>query len=603
MTNFLPTTLSEVKRRGWKELDIILITGDAYVDHPAFGGALLGRDLEALGYKVGIIPQPDWTSERDFLSLGRPRLFFGVSAGALDSMVAHYTPAKRSRRQDSYSPGGKIGYRPDRAVLVYCNRLRQLFKDIPIIIGGIEASLRRLAHYDYWENKVRRSILTDSGADLLIYGMGELPLRTVADRMNQGGTVWYEQPIPGTVFRCAKLPEWAKDGIILPSAEEVSKDKSSFVDAQRIIEEENDPIRGRILLQKQGGQWVVQTPPSRPLTSDEMDVIYSRPFTRRWHPRYDQEGIPALKEVLFSLTTHRGCLGECSFCTLALHQGRFIQRRSIDSIINEAERLVDDTRWRGVIHDVGGPSANLYLPTCSRALARGACKGRSCLTPEVCRHLPVDSKDELKLLRRLREMPGVHHVFVRSGIRFDLALADKERCFLREICMHHVSGQLKVAPEHVSDSVLKLMNKPGHEKYLEFYREFNAISEEAGKKQYLIPYLIAGHPGTRLKDAVALAEYIRDQGRFFEQVQEFTPLPMTASACMHYAGVDPRTGMQVYVPSDQERAMQRALLQYQDKKNWALVRKALKIAGREDLIGRGAKALAPPEKADAKKRN
>lgn len=585
--------MEEAKRRGWNELDIILVSGDAYVDHPSFGIALLGRDLEAQGYRVGILPQPDWRHDQDFLALGRPRLFFGIAAGALDSMVAHYTPAKRRRREDAYSPGGQGGFRPDRAVLVYSNRLRRIFRDIPIVIGGVEASLRRLAHYDYWEERVRHSILTDSGADILVYGMGERSLREIARRLAQGDPNWRQSPIPGTVVRFSDLPQWASDALELPSAEEVIHDKAAFVKAQKLVEEESDPIRGRILIQRDAGHLVVQMPPSKPLETSEMDELYERPFTRRWHPRYDPQGIPALNEVLFSLVTHRGCLGECSFCTLALHQGRFIQRRSMASIIKEAEGFVKDPRWKGVIHDVGGPSANLYVPTCERALARGACKGKSCLVPEVCRHLPVESRDERELLRQLRELPGVRHVFVRSGIRFDLALADAKHLFLRELCAHHVSGQLKVAPEHVSDTVLCLMNKPAHRKYQEFAKLYKDLSAEAGKTQYLIPYLIAGHPGSRLEDAILLAEYIRDQGRFFEQVQEFTALPMTASACMAYTGINPRTGEEVYVPSDEERAMQRALLQFQNKKNWALVRKALKIAGRHDLIGKGPKALVP----------
>lgn len=591
--DFLPTTLVEAKRRGWHEIDIILVSGDAYVDHPSFGVALLGRDLEALGYRVGIISQPDWRRDHDFLSLGRPRLFFGIAAGALDSMVAHYTPARRRRREDAYSPGGQSGLRPDRAVLVYANQIRRIFKDIPIIIGGVEASLRRLAHYDHWEDRVRRSILTDSGADMLVYGMGEKQLREIARRLASGRADELVQPIPGTVTRFSQLPAWAGEAVILPPAEEVIGSKEAFVKAQKIVEEESDPIRGRALVQRDGRHWIVQTPPALPLTTQEMDEIYDRPFTRRWHPRYDPQGIPALKEVLFSLVTHRGCLGECSFCTLALHQGRFIQRRSMESIINEAQSFVKDPRWKGVIHDVGGPSANLYVPTCERALARGACKGKSCLVPEVCRHLPVESRDERELLRQLRELPGVRHVFVRSGVRFDLAMADPKRLFLRDLCSHHISGQLKVAPEHVSNNVLQLMNKPEHQKYLEFVKSFKAISAEAGKTQYIVPYLIAGHPGCRLEDAIAMAEYIRDQGRFFEQVQEFTPLPMTASACMAYTGINPRTGEAVYVPSEEERAMQRALLQFQNKKNWALVRKALKLAGRQDLIGKGQKALVP----------
>lgn len=595
MTDFLPTTPQEVAARGWDALDIILVSGDAYVDHPAFGVALLGRDLEALGYRVGILPQPDWRTDHDFQLLGEPRLCFGVTAGALDSMVAHYSPAKRRRAKDAYSPGGKAGYRPDRAILVYCNILRRLYPKTPIIIGGIEASLRRLAHYDYWENRVRRSILVDAGADLLVYGMGELALRAAVARLADQGPSWHEQPIPGTVIRCRELPAWADSGMRLPSAEEVARDKEAFAQAQKVMEEENDPGRGRILYQRQGGQWVVQLPPARPLTETEMDEIYSRPFLRRWHPRYGPAGIPALQEVLFSLVTHRGCLGECSFCTLALHQGRFIQRRSMASILQEARGFTQDPRWRGVIHDVGGPSANLYLPTCERALARGACKGQNCLVPRVCRHLPQGNKDGVALLQALRELPGVRHVFVRSGIRFDLALADPDRAYLREICAHYVSGQLKVAPEHVSNRVLKLMNKPEHDVYLRFCQEFHCLSQEAGKEQYLIPYLIAGHPGSQLEDAIALAEYLRDQGRFFEQVQEFTPLPMSASACMFYTGINPRTGEQVDVPPAEERAMQRALLQFQDRRNWPLVRKALQRAGREDLIGYGPKALVPPE--------
>lgn len=596
MAEFLPTTAQEAKALGWDELDIILVSGDAYVDHPSFGAALLGRDLAARGWRVGIIPQPDWRNESDFTALGRPRLFFGVTAGALDSMVAHYSPAKRKRRKDAYSPGGRTGFRPDRASIVYANQLRRIYRDVPIVIGGIEASLRRLAHYDYWDEKVRRSILVDSGADLLVYGMGERALREVARRLEDHGPDWSEKPIAGTVFRCSELPDWTRDAVNLPALEEIERDPMAFAQAHRITEEENDPIRGRTLIQRQGGQWVVQAPPALPLTTPEMDEVYGRPFTRRWHPRYDPEGIPGLEEVLFSLVTHRGCLGECSFCTLALHQGRIIQRRSVESLVTEAEAMTRDPRWRGVIHDVGGPSANLYIPACERALARGTCKGKHCLTPKVCRHIPTDSGDEIELLRRLREIPGVRHVFVRSGVRFDMALADPKRRFLREITAHHISGQLKVAPEHVSDPVLALMNKPTHHVYQEFCRVFNQMSDEAGKEQYLIPYLIAGHPGSRLDDAIRLAEYLRDQGRFFEQVQEFTPLPMTASVCMAYTGIDPSSMEPVHVPDNEERAMQRALLQFQSRENWPLVRKALKHADREDLIGHGPKALVPPGK-------
>lgn len=595
LNEFLPTTAQEMRELGWKQADIILISGDAYVDHPSFGAALLGRYLASFGWKVGILPQPDWREGDSFKELGRPRLFFGVTSGALDSMVAHYTPAKHRRKKDAYSPGGKIGYRPDRATIVYSNTLRRLFKNVPIVIGGIEASLRRLAHYDYWDGKVRRSILVDSGADLLVYGMGEKAILEIAERLEKGGPTWMEQPIPGTAFRCGQFPDWANDGIELPSVEEIMESPIAFAKAHQMAEEECDPIRGRVIRQRQGGQWIIQTPPAPPLTTAEMDRIYGQPFTRRWHPRYDAIGIPGLEEVLFSLVTHRGCLGECSFCTLALHQGRIIQRRSMNSIIKEAEAMTRDPRWRGVIHDVGGPSANLYIPACERALARGTCKGKHCLTPTVCRHIPTDSRDEIELLQKLREIPGVKHVFIRSGIRFDLAMADPKRRFLRELCAHHVSGQLKVAPEHVADPVLKLMNKPSHQLYRSFCGEFERLSQEAGKNQYLIPYLIAGHPGCRLEDAIKLAEYIRDQGRFFEQVQEFTPLPMTASACMAFTGINPRTMEHIYVPTPEERAMQRALLQYQSREHWPLVRKALHKAGREDLIGRGPKALVPPE--------
>lgn len=602
MSAFLPTTSEEAVRRGWDELDIILVSGDAYVDHPSFGAALLGRDLEARGFRVGIIPQPDPACDTDFLSLGRPRLLFGVTAGALDSMVAHYTPAKKRRHQDSYSPGGRSGFRPDRAVIVYCNQLRRLFPETPLVIGGVEASMRRLAHYDYWSGKVRRSILVDAGADLLVYGMGERALREAAERLAQGGHSWQERPIPGTAIRVVSIPDWAADGVILPSADEAAGDPVAFVQAQRLMEAENDPVRGRVLLQRQGGQTVIVNAPAAPLTSPELDELYERPFNRRWHPRYDPEGVPALQEVLFSLVTHRGCLGECSFCSLVLHQGRFIQRRGIPSLLREAEALTQDRRFVGIIHDVGGPSANLFVPTCERALARGACKGRSCLTPEPCRHLPVHDRDQIELLRKLRELPGVKKVFIRSGLRFDLMLRDPERTLLREVCAHHVSGQMKVAPEHVSDAVLELMNKPKHEVYERFCAEFAAASREASKEQFLIPYLIAGHPGCRLEDAVALAEYLRDQGRFFEQVQEFTPLPMTASACMYHTGVNPRTGERVYVPDLEEKALQRALLQYKDPKNHVLVRKALRQAGREDLIGKGPKALVPPEEVQSRLR-
>lgn len=589
---FLPTTREEMTERGWKEADVVVISGDAYVDHPSFGTALIARYLESLGLKVGIVAQPDWRSSTDFARLGKPRLFFGVTAGALDSMVSNFSSPGKRRARDSYAPGGRPGRRPDRATIVYVNRLRELFgSSVPIVIGGIEASLRRLAHYDFWDDAVRRSILVDSRADLLVYGMAEHALGEIASRLQAQVPL---EGIPGTVRVSGQAPE---DAVVLPSFEEISSERDAFNRAFALADAENNPILGKRLVQKHGDRWVIVEPPPRPLSEAQMDALYDLPFARRWHPVYEDEGgVPGLDEILFSITAHRGCLGSCSFCTLAAHQGRIIQSRSDESILREARLFTRDPRFKGIIHDVGGPSANFHDPACEGQAARGPCRGKACMHPSPCRHLRHSQTRFTSLLRQLRDLPGIRRVFVRSGVRYDMALLEENREFLRELVAHHVSGQLKVAPEHVDDRVLRLMGKPGAHVFEQFEKEFTQISQEAGKEQYLIPYLISGHPGADLLSAVHLAEFVKSRGRFFEQVQDFVPLPMTRSACQWYTGRDPITGESVHVARDpHERRMQRALIQYQNPRNWPLVREALRLAGREDLIGHAPGCLVPPE--------
>lgn len=581
--------------RGWEELDFIFVSGDAYVDHPSFGPAILCRLLEKHGYRVGILPQPDWHSAGAFQRLGKPRLAFLVSAGNMDSLLNKFTAAKKQRRQDAYSPGGKPGCRPERATIVYCNRIREAYPDVPVIIGGIEASLRRFAHYDYWTDAVRRSILVDSMADLLIYGMGERALLEVAAELHQGVPVGNVQDVQGTCYRVPDF-DYVYDYLKLPSFEEVRSDKEAFAEAFRQSYLEQDALRGRRLAQQNGEYCVVANPPARPLSEEEMDEIYDLPYERTWHPIYDAAGgVPAIREVRFSLVSQRGCFGGCNFCAIISHEGRIIQRRSHASILREAQLLTTLPDFKGYIHDVGGPTANFRRPSCDAQLKRGTCRGKPCLSPEPCKHLMADHSDYIALLRKLRALPGIKKVFVRSGIRFDYLLLAKD-AFLEELCRHHVSGQLKIAPEHVTDRVTRLMGKSGKAVYLEFVRRFTRINQRLGKKQYLVPYFMSSHPGATLEDAIELAEFIRELGYRPEQVQDFIPTPGTLSTCMYYTGIHPMTGEKIYTAkSYEEKQMQRALLQYWNPKHHGIVRKALRLAGREDLIGYGRQCLVPPE--------
>ena len=596
MKGFLPICRRDMEERGWNELDFVFISGDAYVDHPSFGPAIICRLLEKHGYKVGIIPQPDWHSTKDFDCLGKPRLGFLVSAGNMDSLLNKFTAAKKVRHEDAYSPGGQAGHRPERATIVYCNRLRELYPDVPIIIGGIEASLRRMAHYDYWSNAIRRSILVDSQADLLIYGMGERAILEIAADLQQGVEVANIQDVHGTCYRVPNK-DYAWDYIELPSFEAVRKDKKTFAEAFKIEYLEQDPIRGRKLLQQNDEWCVVQNPPAMPLSEEQMDEVYGLPYMRTYHPIYEKAGgVPAIKEVQFSLVSQRGCFGGCNFCAIISHEGRIIQRRSHASLIREAKILTHMKGFKGYIHDVGGPTANFRRTSCDGQLKRGTCRGKPCLSPEPCKLLVADHSDYIKLLRELRSLPGVKKVFVRSGIRFDYLLLAKDD-FLYELCKYHVSGQLKIAPEHISDRVTRLMGKSNRAVYLRFVEKFRRMNERLGKKQYLVPYFMSSHPGSELSDAVELAEFIRDMGYHPQQVQDFIPTPGTLSTCMWYTGLDPMTGEKVYsAKSYEEKRMQRALMQYWLPKNHEIVRKALHLAHREDLIGFGPKCLVRPRR-------
>ena len=598
MQKFLPVTEKEMKERGWEEVDFVYVTGDAYVDHASFGSAIISRLLERYGYKVGIIAQPDWRKKESIQIFGRPRLGFLVSAGNMDSMVNHYTVSKKHRQKDSYSPGGEMGLRPDRAVMVYSNLIRQSYKETPIILGGIEASLRRLSHYDYWDDKVRRSVLMDSGADLISYGMGEHSIIEIAEALNSGIPVKEITYIPGTVFKTKDL-SCVYEPLLLPDFQEVSESKQKYAESFALQYKNTDPFTAQVLAESYGTKgYVVQNPPSRPLTQEEMDDIYDLPYTGTYHPMYEEKGgIPALEEVKFSLTSNRGCFGGCSFCALTFHQGRILQTRSHASLIKEAEKMTKDKDFKGYIHDVGGPTADFRLPSCKKQLAKGVCRGRQCLFPTPCKNLIIDHKDYVELLRKLRTVPGVKKVFVRSGVRFDYVVADKDKTFLRELVKHHVSGQLRVAPEHVSDEVLKFMGKPSHNVYEEFLKQYEKANAETGKKQYAVPYFMSSHPGCTLKEAVRLAEYVRDLGFMPEQVQDFYPTPSTLSTCMYYTGIHPLTGEKVYVPKNpHEKAIQRALMQYKNPANRALVLEGLKKAGRMDLVGYDRKCLIRPEK-------
>lgn len=597
---FLPISRKEMEAQGLSQMDFVYITGDAYVDHPSFGAAIISRLLQSRGYSVGIIPQPDWKNPESIRVFGEPRLAFLVTAGNMDSMVNHYTVSKKHRQKDAYSPGGKMGLRPDRAVTVYGNLIRQVYKHTPVILGGIEASLRRLAHYDYWEDKLKRSVLLDSGADLISYGMGEHSIIEIAEALDSGLSVKDLTYIPGTVCRCRTL-DHIYDPLLLPSFEEMKKEKKIYAESFRIQYENTDSITGKILAEYYEGQgYIVQNPPARPLTTREMDDIYELPYTRTWHPVYEKDGgIPALEEVKFSLTSNRGCFGGCSFCALTFHQGRILQIRSQESLLKEAESFVRDPDFKGYIHDVGGPTADFRIPSCKKQLTRGVCKNRQCLFPSPCPNLEADHEDYLQLLEKLRQIPGVKKVFIRSGIRFDYVMEDKNRKFLKALVEHHISGQLRVAPEHVSDSVLYYMGKPRHQVYQKFIKAYENENRKTGKKQYALPYFMSSHPGSTVRDAVILAEYIRDMGFTPEQAQDFYPTPSTLSTCMYYTGLDPRTMEPVYVPrSPKEKAIQRAFIQYRKPENRKLVTEGLKMAKREDLIGFDSRCLIRPLKEE-----
>ena len=594
--NFLPITREEMKERGWDQVDFVYVSGDAYVDHPSFGHAIITRLLESRGYRVGIIAQPDWRKPESVQVFGEPRLGFLVSAGNMDSMVNHYSVSKKRRKTDAYTPGGEMGKRPDYACVVYGNLIRQTYKKTPIILGGIEASLRRMAHYDYWSDKLKRSVLLDSGADVISYGMGEHSIVELAEALDAGIPVEDITYIAGTVVK-AKSLDSIYDAEILPSFEDLKADKMNYARSFYTQYLNTDAFNGKRLVEPYSVHlYVVQNPPAAPLTQMEMDDVYSLPYQRTYHPSYEAKGgVPAIKEIKFSLISNRGCFGGCSFCALTFHQGRIVQVRSHESLIEEAKEITKDKDFKGYIHDVGGPTANFRHPSCKKQMEHGVCKTRQCLFPSPCKNLDADHRDYVSLLRKLRDIPKVKKVFIRSGIRFDYLLADKKQEFLRELCEYHVSGQLKVAPEHVAGPVLSLMGKPEHKVYEEFTRQFYKMNERIGKEQYLVPYLMSSHPGSTLKEAVELAEYCRDLGYMPEQVQDFYPTPSTLSTCMYYTGVDPRTMQKVYVPkSPHEKAMQRALIQYRNPELYDLVIEALHKAGRSDLIGFGPKCLVRP---------
>jgi len=600
MHDFLPVSKAGMEKRGWDQVDFVYVSGDAYVDHPSFGHAIITRVLEAHGYRIGMIAQPDWKDKNSITEFGEPRLGFLVSGGNMDSMVNHYSVSKRRRSSDAYTPGGVMGKRPDYAAVVYGNLIRQAYKETPVILGGIEASLRRLAHYDYWSGKLKRSILLDSGADLISYGMGERSVMEIAEALDSGIAVSDITFIDGTVYK-TDSPESVYDRLTLESFAGLKADKLNYARSFYTQYLNTDPFTAKRLVEPYSDQLcVVQNPPSKPLTQSEMDRIYSYPYMRTYHPSYEAAGgIPAIQEVKYSLISNRGCFGGCSFCALTFHQGRTIQSRSHESMLAEAKQFVWDPDFKGYIHDVGGPTADFRFPSCDKQLEHGVCREKQCLFPKPCKNLKADHRDYLKLLRKLRELPNVKKVFIRSGIRFDYVMADPDDTFFRELCEHHVSGQLKVAPEHVSDTVLKYMGKPENEVYRGFTKKYREINEALGKKQFLVPYLMSSHPGSALKEAVELAEHLRDLGYMPEQVQDFYPTPSTISTCMYYTGVDPRTMKPVYVPVDpHEKAMQRALIQYRNPKNYALVAEALKKAGRTDLIGFDKKCLIRPRRPE-----
>ena len=595
---FLPICRKDMEARGWDQVDFVYITGDAYVDHPSFGPAVITRLLESRGYRIGIISQPDWKEKSSIAIYGEPRLAFLVSAGNMDSMVNHYSVSKKRRKTDAYTPGGVMGKRPDYAAVVYGNLIRQTYKQTPVILGGIEASLRRLAHYDYWSDRLKRSILLDSGADMISYGMGEHSIVEIAEALDSGIAVSDLTYLDGTVVKTRSLDS-VYDAVILPSYEELNKEKLIYAKSFYTQYCNTDPFSGKRLVEPYSDHlYVVQNPPAKPLTQMEMDDVYALPFTRCAHPDYEKEGgVPATAEIKFSLISNRGCFGGCSFCALTFHQGRIVQTRSHASLLKEAEEITKDPTFKGYIHDVGGPTANFRHPSCEKQLTKGVCKNRQCLFPTPCKNLNADHNDYVELLRKLRKVPKVKKVFIRSGIRFDYLLADPKDTFLRELCEYHVSGQLKVAPEHVADPVLEMMGKPSNAVYEKFTEKFNAMNQTLKKDQYLVPYLMSSHPGSTLKEAVQLAEYCRDLGYMPEQVQDFYPTPSTISTCMYYTGVDPRTMKPVYVPKNpHEKALQRALIQYRNPDNYDLVLEALKKAGRMDLVGFGPKCLIRPRR-------
>lgn len=625
---FLPTTPEEMKAQGISQLDFVYVCGDAYVDHPSFGHAIISRLLQAHGFTVGILAQPDWKKKESVMALGRPRLGFLVSAGNMDSMVNHYTVSKRRRQTDAYTPGGVMGKRPDYAVTVYCRLIRQAYADAPIIVGGIEASLRRLAHYDYWSDSLKPSVLIDSGADLVSYGMGERSIVAIAEALDSGLSIWDVTFIEGTCYKTRHLED-VYDYELLPSYEELKKEKRRYAESFYTQYCNTDPFTAKRLVEPYrvgenaipcekrgsaetgqapaqsnsgGNLYVVQNPPAKPLTTQEMDDVYDLPYCRTWHPSYDaQGGVPALAEVKFSLVSNRGCFGGCSFCALTFHQGRIVQVRSHDSIVREAEQMTEDLDFKGYIHDVGGPTANFRHPACKKQLEKGVCKNKQCLFPEPCKNLDADHSDYVKLLRRLREIPKVKKVFIRSGIRFDYLMADRSQTFFRDLVKYHISGQLKVAPEHVSDQVLEMMGKPKHSVYLKFTDAYQKMNKACGMDQYLVPYLMSSHPGCSMKEAVELAVYLRDLKYMPEQVQDFYPTPSTISTCMYYTGLDPRTMKPVYVEKNPHRKrLQRALIQYRNPENYDLVVEALRIAGRTDLIGYGPDCLIRPRRERAR---
>lgn len=599
---FLPICRQDMIDRGWEQVDFVYISGDAYVDHPSFGHAIITRELEAFGYKVGIIAQPDWKDKNSIMIYGEPRLGFLVSAGNMDSMVNHYSVSKKRRSKDSFTPGGIMGKRPDYATIVFSNLIRQVYKKTPIILGGIEASLRRMAHYDYWSDKLKRSVLLDSGADLISYGMGERSIIEIAEALDSGIDVKDITFIDGTVCRVKSLDS-VYDAVMLPAFEDLKADKLNYARSFYTQYCNTDPFTGKRLVEPYGEHmYIVQNPPSKPLSQQEMDETYSYPYMRTYHPSYEKDGgVPAISEVKFSLISNRGCFGGCNFCALTFHQGRIIQTRSHESLLEEAEHITQDKDFKGYIHDVGGPTADFRHPSCEKQLKYGVCKNRQCLFPTPCKNLKADHKDYVSLLRKLRKIPKVKKVFIRSGIRFDYVLADKDDTFFKELCKYHVSGQLKVAPEHVSDAVLTCMGKPRNEVYQKFTEKYKKINEQLGMKQYLVPYLMSSHPGSTLKEAVELAEYLRDLGYMPEQVQDFYPTPSTISTCMYYTGVDPRTMKPVYVPKNpHEKAMQRALIQYRNPQNYDIVLEALKKAGRMDLVGYDKHCLLRPKRHGGK---